>query len=57
MTIHTNTLCRPGEYNLSSPVLVVQINATEGVDLPENGTVIMAFKIPEVHRYIATISI
>ena len=41
-------LCSPGEYNLSSPVLVVQINATEPVELPENGTVSMAFKIPEV---------
>ena len=45
---YTNTLCRLGEFNLSSPVLVVQINAPEPVQLPENGTVSIGFEMPEV---------
>ena len=47
--MHANTLCSPGEFNLSSPVLVIQINATGRVKLPDNGTVLVAFKMPEVH--------
>lgn len=41
-------LCRPGEYNLSTPVLVVQINASGRVELPGNSTVSMGFNMPEV---------
>ena len=48
----TKILCRPGEFNLSFPVLVVQINASERVELPENGTVSMRFDIPEVATYV-----
>ena len=48
MIIHTNTLCRPGKYNLSSPVQVVRINVSGRVELPENGTVSLVFNIPEV---------
>ena len=52
MIIHTNTLCRPGEYNLSSPVQVIQINVSGRAELPENGTVSLVFNIPEVVNYI-----
>jgi len=41
-------LYRPGEYNLSFPVLVIQINVSERVKLPENGLVSMKFNISEV---------
>ena len=47
-----NILCRPGEYNLSFPVLSVKINASGHVELPENGTVMLSFGIPKV--YIST---
>ena len=43
---------RPGEYNLSFPVLIVQINAHGRVVLPENGTVSLTFDIPKVTTYI-----
>ena len=42
-------MCRVGEFNLSSPVLVVQVNANGRVELPENGSVSIDFKIPEVY--------
>ena len=45
-------MCRPGEYNLSFPVLTVQINARGRVELPENGTVSLKFDIPEVQIII-----
>ena len=45
---HTSTSCRPGEYNLSFPVLAVQINASGRVELPKDDTVSMKFNIPEV---------
>ena len=48
----TKILYRPGEFNLSFPVLVVQINASERVELPENGTVSIRFDIPEVATYV-----
>ena len=48
--MHASTLCSPGEFNLSSPVLVIQINATGRVKLPDNGTVSMVFKMPEVYQ-------
>ena len=43
-------MCRPGKYNLSTPVLVVSINSSgsEHIELPENGTVSMSFNLPEV---------
>lgn len=44
----TPILCRPGKYNLSSPVLVVQISTTEHVELPEDGPVTLVFSMPEV---------
>ena len=43
---------RPGEYNLSFPVLIVQISAHGHVVLPENGTVLITFDIPKVTTYI-----
>ena len=48
------TLCRPGKYNLSFPVLIVQISARGRVELPENGTVLMTFDIPEVISILVT---
>lgn len=55
---HTNTLCRPGEYELLFPVLVVQIgNDTAYKELPENGTVLMKFDIPEVGSYNIYVSV
>ena len=52
MIIHTsNTLCRPGKYNLSSPVQVVQIDVSGRVELPANGTVSLVFNIAEVDNY------
>ena len=47
---HTITF-RPGEYNLSFPVLVVQINVSRRVELPKNGRVPLVFDIPEVVKY------
>lgn len=41
-------LYRPGEYNLSFPVLVIQINSSDAIKLPENSTVSMTFNISEV---------
>ena len=53
LIIHsTDIVCRPGEYNLYSPVLVVQINDSEPVELPENGTVSITFNIAEVGSYM-----
>ena len=52
MIIYTNTLCRPGKYNLSSPVQVVRINVSGRVKLPANGTVSLVFNISEVDNYI-----
>ena len=49
---YTNILCRPGKFNLSPPVLVVQINAPEPVQLPENGIVSIGFEMSEVCKYI-----
>lgn len=46
---------RPGEYDLLFPVLVVQVNASERVELPENGTVSLKFNIPKVRTYIQLI--
>ena len=51
MIIHTNTLCRPGKYNLSSPVQVVQIDVSGRVELPANGTISLVFNISEVDNY------
>ena len=48
---YLDTSYRPGEYNLSFPVLVVQINASGRVELPEDGIVSMKFDIPEVCSY------
>ena len=39
---------RSEQYNLSFPVLIVQINASERVELPENGKVEINFDIPMV---------
>ena len=39
-------LCRPGEYDLSSAVLVIQLNVSERVELPKNGTISMTFEVP-----------
>ena len=47
-TILTFCICRSGEYNLSFPVLVIQISTLEHVELPENGTVSLTFNTPEV---------
>ena len=49
--MHPKTLCRQ-EYNATSPVLVVRINASQRVELPENVTVSLTFDILEVHTYI-----
>ena len=46
--MHTNTLCRPGEYILPFPVLTVQITASGRVELPEDGTVSLTFDVPKV---------
>ena len=46
-----NTFCRPGEHNLSFPVLIVQISASGHVQLPDNGAVTMKFDIAEVCCY------
>ena len=46
---HTDASYRPGEYNLSTPVLVVSIKAPERVELPEDGTVSMSFALPMVN--------
>lgn len=46
---HISILCRPGEYNLSFPVLTVQISTRGRVELPENGTVLLKFDIPKVN--------
>ena len=43
---------RSGEYNLSFPVLVVQINVSKRVKLPEDGKVSLVFNIPEVVNYL-----
>ena len=51
-------MCRPGEYELLFPVLVVQIgNDTAYKELPENGTVLMKFDIPEVGSYNIYVSV
>lgn len=47
---HTITF-RAGKYNLSFPVLVIQINVSGRVELPENGRVPLVFNIPEVINY------
>ena len=47
-------MCRPGEYNLSFPVLSVQISARGRVELPENGTVMLSFGIPRVRTVYVT---
>ena len=52
MIIHAITLYRPGIYNLTSPVQVVQINASGHVELPDNGSVSIIFNIPEVVNYV-----
>ena len=49
--LHT-TLCRPGMYNLTSSVQVVQINASGRVELPDDGSVSIIFNIPEVVNYL-----
>ena len=49
--IHLKTLCRQ-KYNATSPVLVVRINASQRVELPENVTVSLTFDILEVHTYV-----
>ena len=43
-------LSRPGQYNLSTPVLVVSVNSSgaKRVELPEDGTVSIMFALPEV---------
>ena len=41
-------LFRPGKYNLSLPVLAVQMNVSGRVELPEDGAVSLAFDIPQV---------
>ena len=46
MIIHT--ICRPGEYNLSSPVQVIQIDVSGHVELPNNSIVSLIFNISEV---------
>ena len=40
--------CRPGEHDLSFPVLIVKISTPGRVELPENGEISMTFDIPEV---------
>ena len=41
-------LCRPGQFNQSFPILVIQINASGRVDLPENGAISMRYNISKV---------
>ena len=41
-------LCRPGQFNQSFPILVVQIDASDRVNLSENDTVSMRFDLSEV---------
>ena len=50
--MHSKTLCRQ-KYNATSPVLVIQINASRGVELPKNGTVSLTFDILKVQTYIS----
>ena len=52
MIIHAIILCRPGMYNLTSSVQVVQINASGRVELPDDGSVSIIFNIPEVVNYV-----
>ena len=48
MIIFSYMLCRPGQFNQSFPILVIQINASGRVDLPENGAISMRYNISEV---------
>ena len=50
--MHSKTLCRQ-KYNATSPMLVVQINASRGAELPENGIVSLIFDILKVQVYIS----
>ena len=45
-------LCRPEQFNQSFPILVVQIDASERVNLSENDTVSMRFDLSEVAIYL-----
>ena len=45
-------LCRPEQFNQSFPILIVQINASERVNLSENDTVSIRFDLLEVAIYL-----
>ena len=49
---HICMLCRPEQFNQSFPILVVQINAFERVNLSENDTVSLRFDLSEVAIYL-----